>query len=143
MSDRPPQRLLETPSWLLTQIAAQVGRRTREVFDSAGAGRHHYAILCAVEEFGPCSQAEVGRRLHLDRKDVADRVAELEQQHCIDRRPDPDDPRRKVLRLTPRGIDRLEEIHERLRAVQDDLVHGLDRSERAALVSALQTILGR
>lgn len=143
MNDRPPQRLLETPSWLLTQIAAGASRRTREVFDSVGAGRHHYAILCAVEEAGPCSQAEIGRRLHLDRKDVADRVAELEEQQCVERSPDPDDPRRKLVRLTARGGERLGEIRVVITAAQDDLLEPLTDQERDALVSALQKILGR
>lgn len=110
MNEHPPRRLLETPSWLLTQLAADASRRTRDVFESVGAGRYHYAILCAVEEFGPCSQAEMGRRLHMDRKDVAQRVLELEDQHCVQRRPDPADSRRNLVLVTTRGRERLAEL---------------------------------
>lgn len=143
MSTRPPQRLLETPSWLLTQVAANAGRRSREVFDSLGAGRYHYAILCAVEEFGPCSQAEIGDRLHMDRKDVAQRVPELEEQQCVRRRPDPADPRRKLVRITTRGRERLDQIHTRLTVAQNELVESLTPQEQASLIAALQKILGR
>lgn len=143
MTDQPPQRLLETPSWLLTQIAARAGRRSREVFDSLGAGRYHYAILCAVEEFGPCSQAEIGRRLRMDRKDVAQRVVELEGEGCVERSSDSADPRRKLVRLTTRGAERLDEIHIRLTAAQDELVEPLTAEQRAGLIAALQKILGR
>lgn len=143
MSDRPPERLLKTPSWLLTQVAASAGRRSREVFDSVGAGRYHYAILCAVEEFGPCSQAEIGNRLHMDRKDVAQRVLELEEQECVWRRPDPSDPRRKLVRMTARGRNRLEQIHAQLTVAQNELVEPLTPKEQASLIGALQKILGR
>ncbi|ALG08228.1 MarR family winged helix-turn-helix transcriptional regulator [Kibdelosporangium phytohabitans] len=143
MDERPPQRLLETPSWLLTQIATTASRRTREVFDSVGAGRYHYAILCAVEEFGPCSQAEIGRRLHMDRKDVAQRVMELEGQRCLERRSDPADPRRNLVRLTTAGQERLDQIHAQLTFAQEELVDPLTPDERARLITALQKILGR
>lgn len=143
MSDRPPQRLLETPSWLLTQVAANAGRRSREVFDALGAGRYHYAILCAVEEFGPCSQAEIGNRLHMDRKDVAQRVLELEEQHCVRRRPDPADPRRNLVRITTGGRERLDQIHAQLTVAQNELVEPLTPQEQTSLITALQKILGR
>lgn len=143
MSFHPPQRLLETPSWLLTQVAASAGRRSREVFDSLGAGRYHYAILCAVEEFGPCSQAEIGNRLHMDRKDVAQRVLELEEQHCVRRRADPADPRRKLVRITTQGRERLDRMHTHLAVAQNELVEPLTPEELTSLIAALQKILGR
>ncbi|WIX79913.1 MarR family winged helix-turn-helix transcriptional regulator [Amycolatopsis carbonis] len=118
-------------------------RLSREVFDSVGAGRYHYAILCAVEEFGPCSQAEIGRRLRMDRKDVAQRVVELEDERCVERRADPADPRRNLVRLTARGRKRLELIQARLAVAQNELVEPLTVQERAGLVAALQKLLGR
>ncbi|OYN95522.1 MarR family transcriptional regulator [Enemella evansiae] len=143
MTDRPPERLLQTPSWLITQIAVDAGRRSREVFDAVGAGRYHYAILSAVEEFGPCSQAELGRRLNMDRKDVAQRVGELEEQQHLQRRPDPADPRRKLVRLSAPGEKRLAEIQAALTQAQDELVAPLNAAERATFLAALQKVLGR
>ena len=143
MDERPPQRLLDTPSWLLTQIATDAGRRTREVFEDLGAGRYHYAILCAAEEFGPCSQADIGRRLQIDRKDVANRVLELEKEGCLERRSDPEDPRRNLVRLTTQGEARLIQIQDRLREAQDDLLAKLEPANRATFIAALQTILDR
>ncbi|HLV56667.1 MAG TPA: MarR family winged helix-turn-helix transcriptional regulator [Actinotalea caeni] len=139
----PPQRLLATPSWLLTQVAAAAGRRSRERCEAVGAARYHYAILCAVEEFGPCSQAEIGARCHMDRKDVAERVRELERQQCVVRCQDPADPRRKLVTLTDAGRARLEEIAAEIAVAQADLMEPLDDGERDALVAALQKLLGR
>ena len=143
MDERPPQRLLDTPSWVLTQIATDASRRTREVFEAVGAGRYHYAILCTAEEFGPCSQADIGRRLQIDRKDVANRVLELETEGCLERRSDPEDPRRKLVRLTTQGEARLNQIQDRLHAAQDDLLAKLEPGDRATFIAALQTILDR
>ncbi|MEU4668936.1 MarR family winged helix-turn-helix transcriptional regulator [Amycolatopsis sp. NPDC023774] len=143
MTERPPQRLWDTPSRLRTQIAAGGGRLSREVFDSVGAGRYHCAILCAVEEFGPCCQAELGRRLRMDRKDVAQRVVELEDERCVQRRADPADPRRNLVRLTAGGRERLDLIQARLAVAQNELMAPPTPQERAGLVAALQKILDR
>jgi len=113
------------------------------VFDSIGAGRYHYAILCAVEEFQPCSQAEIGRRLHIDRKDVAQRVGELEEGGYVEREPDPADPRRNLVRMTRAGAAHLQSIASELARAQDGLLAPLSVERRANFVTALQQILDR
>ncbi|MDJ0363417.1 MarR family winged helix-turn-helix transcriptional regulator [Rhodococcus sp. H29-C3] len=143
MDYEPPNRLLETPSWLMTQTAVVAARASREVFDEMGAGRYHYAILCALDEYGPCSQADVGKHLHMDRKDVANRIAELEQLGGAARNADPDDPRRNLVRITAAGRQQMIEIHARLSIAQDELLQDLTPGERKMFVHLLQVVLGR
>ncbi|QCB49871.1 MarR family transcriptional regulator [Rhodococcus sp. PAMC28707] len=142
MAYQPPRRLLQTPSWLMTQTAVTAARASREMFDAVGAGRYHYAILCALDEFGPCSQADVGKHLRMDRKDVADRIAELEDAQSVTRKADPEDPRRNLVRITDAGRRRMIEIHDRLSIAQDELLKDLTPRERAKLVHLLQVVLG-
>ncbi|MEV1174226.1 hypothetical protein [Nonomuraea sp. NPDC049784] len=52
---------------LITQTATHAARLVSEALDMAGARRYHYALLATLEEFGPSSQAELGRRCAIDR----------------------------------------------------------------------------
>lgn len=140
MSFAAPERLLSTPSWLLTQVASVASRRSREIFDAHDAGRYHFALLAAVEEFGPLSQADLGKHLHLDRKDVALRTAELEERGEVSRTDDATDPRRKLVELTDVGAARLEELEAALGAAQDDVTAPLSARERAELVRLLRRL---
>ena len=62
--------------------------------------RAHYALLVALREDGPASQAALGRRLAADRSDMHRTVGELESRGLIAREPDPEDRRRNVVTLT-------------------------------------------
>ena len=71
--------------------------------------RAHYALLVALREDGPASQAALGRRLAADRSDMHRTVGELESRGLIAREPDPDDRRRNLVTLTGAGIAALAE----------------------------------
>lgn len=136
-----PARLRETPSWLLTQTATLTHRLVGTVLASVGATRYQYAVLAAVEEFGPISQAELGRRCHIDRSDIVSTLNELAAYGHIDRKQDPDDRRQNLVTLTRAGRRRLEQIAQAVDAAQSSLLGDLPPTHRAALVKALQRIL--
>lgn len=71
-----PDRLRQTPSWLITQTATLTHRLVGAALTDIGATRYQYAVL-AAGEFGPISQAEIGRRCHIDRSDVVATLNEL------------------------------------------------------------------
>ncbi len=59
--------------------------------DRAGARRYHYALLAAAEEYGPSSQADLGRRTGIDRSDMVATVNDLAERRLLERAPDPQD----------------------------------------------------
>lgn len=95
-----PERLSAKPSWLITQLAVHVRRLVFDGFTASGARGYHYRILAALYEFGPASQAELGRRCRVDRSDVVAAVNELVEQGYVERTPDPDHGRRNRVTLT-------------------------------------------
>lgn len=139
-ADAPPRRLRGLASWQLTQAATRAGRMTQEAFREVGAQRYHFALLSAVEEFGPCSQAELGRRLKMDRKDVAVRSAELEELGLLRRSSDSRDVRRNTVRITDAGRQRLDAIASRVAQVQEELLSVLGDSERRTLIELLDKV---
>lgn len=136
-----PARLRNKPSRLVSQTALQVHRLVSEGLAAVEAHQYHFALLAALEEFGPASQASLGRRLGMDRSDVAARVNELAEQGLIERTPDPADRRRNVVTITPAGIQQVLRVDRLLTEIQDELLAPLSPDERAELVRLLSRVL--
>ena len=91
---------------------------------------YHFAILAALDEFGPDSQVRIGQRCGIDQSDMNAMLNELTEQGHVARASDPNDRRRNLITLTPAGQRRLEELDTTLCEVQDDLLKGLSATER-------------
>jgi len=139
--DETPARLKAKSTWLISQVAARSHGLLTERLAAAGARGYHYRLLAALAEFGPSSQASLGRRTRMDRSDVVAAVGELAAEGLVERAADPADRRRNVITLTPRGTVRLERLDQVLAAVQDELLAPLSGAERAELARLLARLL--
>jgi MarR family transcriptional regulator, lower aerobic nicotinate degradation pathway regulator len=139
--DRVPVRLRATPSWLLTRTATHAGRLVSEAFAESGALRYHYALLAALEEFGPASQAALGRRCGIDRSDVVAAINELAERGQVVRSPDPADRRRNVITITAVGGRQLARTERALAGAQEALLAPLSEGERGELTRLLGRVL--
>lgn len=136
----PSQRLWVLPSWLLNQVASRANRLVETGFGRPGV-RMHYAVLAGLEEFGPVSQAELGRRLGVDRSDLVAALNELEQAALAQRSPDKQDRRRNALWITRAGQAELRVLDTRVQQAADELLTPLAPEERQQLVALLQRVL--
>ncbi|MFE9604432.1 MarR family winged helix-turn-helix transcriptional regulator [Streptomyces hokutonensis] len=105
------------------------------------SARADFAVLAALEEFGALSQAEIGRRLGVDRNDVSGILNRLEDGRRVHRQADPANRRRNVVTVTAAGRLHLEELQQHADAVQAELLAGLDTEERRQLHSLLAKLL--
>jgi DNA-binding MarR family transcriptional regulator len=103
--------------------------------------RLRYAILAGLEEFGPISQAELSRRLGVDRGDLVKALNELEAEGMAARSADPSDRRRNSLQLTPDGATALIRLDALVGSAQTRLLAPLSSDEREQLNSLLQRLL--
>ena len=142
-SDPSALRLDSLPTWLLSRSSGQAHRLLADAFAGAGARGYHYRMLAALEDLGPASQATVGRRAEMDRSDVVAAVNELEADDFVERAPDPDDGRRKIVTITTTGRRRLKKRDEVVGSVQEQLLEPLSAAERAQLVGLLGRIARR
>src|SRR5262245_24273363 len=89
---RTPDRVRERPTWLISRAFARSSGLLAAGFDAHGDGlrSYHYRLLAALEQWGPASQADLGRDTGIDRSDVTAALTELESRGLVERRPDPD-----------------------------------------------------
>ena len=140
-ADAMPSRVAEMPTWLIGRAYAHSHRLLTEGFASAGVRGYHYRLLAALEEFGPASQAALGRRTSIDRSDVVAALNDLAARGLVERAPDPDDRRRNVITITPAGAEQLRELDEVLAGVQEKLLAPLSPSDRTELIRHLTRLL--
>ena len=101
------------------------------------------SALAALEEFGPLSQASLGRHTGLDPSAVVAALNDLTTRGFVARFPDPTDARRNIVTLTAAGAEHLEVLDRLLGEVQDELLAPLSVPQRAELVRLLGRVADR
>ncbi|MFD7153806.1 MarR family winged helix-turn-helix transcriptional regulator [Kribbella sp. NPDC059898] len=139
MDEQTPSALTQLPSWLLTQSAAQAQRIVTESFAAGGARAYHFRLLATLVEFGPASQAELGRRSSIDRSDVVAALNELEAEGYVERSPDPADGRRNIITITTAGKRHQRRLTNLVGKAQEEIFAPLSATDR----NKLSTILGK
>jgi MarR family transcriptional regulator, lower aerobic nicotinate degradation pathway regulator len=129
----PPARITVLPSWLAGQVAAAAARLVAEALATEGLRRQHFLVLSALAERGAVSQAELGRRLSIDRSDMHALLADLEREGLVARVRDEGDRRRVVVEITTAGGRALRRLDKRVEAAQAELVAPLSTADRREL----------
>src|SRR4051794_38307904 len=141
VDEQTPSALAQLPSWLLTQSAAQAQRIVTESFGAGGARGYHFRLLATLVEFGPASQAALGRHSGIDRSDMVASINELAAAGYVERSPDPSDGRRNIISLTAAGKRRHKQLGELVASIQDQIFAPLSTAERDALARLLAKVL--
>ncbi len=139
----PPRRLTKLPSWLAGQAAQRASRLVNDALGEEGFRRHHFAVMTALAEDGAASQAELGRRVWLDRSDLHAVLNELERDGLVARKQDERDRRRNLVELTPAGTATLKRLDARVDAAQEEFLAPLSAAERRELLRLLAVAAGR
>jgi DNA-binding MarR family transcriptional regulator len=141
VDEKTPSVLLTTPSWLLTQTAMHAQRIVAEAFAAEDARGYHFRLLATLMEFGPSSQAALGRHTGIDRSDIVATVNELAAAGYVERSPDPTDARRNIITLTPAGHRRHKHLAAVVTATQNKIFAPLSPAERETLTALLSKLL--
>ncbi len=124
---------------LLTRLAKQVYRRSSE--ELLGMHMRHLMALSYVRDHDGGPQQELAEALCMDANNVVLLLNELEDLGFVTRRRDPSDRRRHLVELTPAGRTALAGAEHAQETIEDDVLQGLDSSERAILWQLLARAL--
>lgn len=142
MADTPyaPSRIRALPSWLLGRAAARGHRLVADALAAEGMRMMHHAVLSAVGELSPVSQAELGRTLRIDPKDMVAIVNDLQRDGLVTRTPDPRDRRKNAVEISADGRRRLRRTQQLGDEANAELTADLTPAEREQLVALLTRI---
>ena len=137
----PLERVAGRPTWLLSRANIRAQELLGQAFAAEGLRGYHFRLLAALDQYGPSSQADLGRHTGIDRSDVVAALNELVDGGLARREPDPADGRRNVVTITRRGRSTLDRVDAALDDVQAAVLAPLPPKERAAFVRMLAKLV--
>jgi DNA-binding MarR family transcriptional regulator len=134
---RLPVELVESNLFLLKRLGFAAKQRSIDEYERIGLNPYHYAILVLLDGGAPETQAAIADALGYDRGTLVGLLDELEEQALIERKRNPDDRRRHLVRLTADGKKILGKLRALSRRLEDEFLAPLDTDERAQLHALL------
>lgn len=138
-----PAELVASTLFLLKRLGFAAKQRTLDEYEQTGLGPYHHAILVLLEESARETQAEIADALGYDRGTLVGLLDELEERKLVERRRDPDDRRRHVVRITADGKRMLGRFRALAGRVEDGFLAPLDAEQREQLHALLLLLAAR
>src|SRR5215218_519414 len=134
---RPAPRLLEelvaSTAFLLKRLGFAAKEHALEAYERDGLHPYHHAVLAVLDEGSRETQGAIADALGYDRGQLVGLLDELEERGLVERKRDPNDRRRHLVRLTSEGTKTLRRLRGIAGRIEDDFLAPLDEAERAAL----------
>ncbi|MYS94214.1 MULTISPECIES: MarR family winged helix-turn-helix transcriptional regulator [Streptomyces] len=140
MSEAPLPAIRSLPSWLLGRAAARGRALVAAALAEQDMRMWHHVVLSAVRDLGPVAQADLGRGVRLDPKDLVGILNDLQAAGLVVREPDPKDRRKNAVSLTEEGARLLKRCEKAARAANDELLAPLSQAEREQFTGMLLRI---
>ena len=140
---RLPSELVASTLFLLKRLGFAAKQHSFAAYEEAGLSPYHHAILALLDEGVPETQAAIADALGYDRGTLVSLLDELEEQNLVERRRDPDDRRRHLVRLTADGKRALGRLRTLARRLEDEFLAPLDAAQRETLHALLLDLAAR
>ena len=128
-----PEELLGSAIFLLKRLGMAAKEQSIPAYEEAGLHPYHHSILAVLDEGSRETQGAIADALGYDKSQLVGLLDELEEAELIERRRDPADRRRQIVRITPAGRKALERLRRLARQLEDDYLEPLDADERKRL----------
>jgi DNA-binding MarR family transcriptional regulator len=142
-SPRLPAELVASSLFLLKRLGFAAKQRSLDEYEQFGLGPYHYAILALLDEGAPETQAAIADSLGYDRGTLVGLLDELEEKSLVERKRDPNDRRRHLVRLTTVGARTLGRLRTCAKRVEDEFLAPLDADQREQLHALLLVLAER
>ena len=132
-----PEELVASTAFLLKKLGMSTKDQAMQAYVETGLNPYHHAILILLDEGSRETQAAIADALGYDRGQLVGLLDELEEQGLVERRRDPNDRRRHLVRMTPEGKRALARLRTLARTLEDELLEPLGADEREQLHALL------
>jgi DNA-binding MarR family transcriptional regulator len=130
---RLPEELVSSTAFLLKRLGFSARDQALKAYEETGLHPYHHAVLAALDEGSRETQGAIADALGYDRGQLVGLLDELEERGLVERKRDPADRRRHIVRMTPAGKRTLVKLRALAHTLEDDLLEPLDAEERAQL----------
>jgi DNA-binding MarR family transcriptional regulator len=134
---RLPEELVKSTSFLLKRLGFAAKDKAMNAYERSDLHPYHHGVLAVLDEGSRETQGAIADALGYDRGQLVGMLDELEEQGLVERRRDPADRRRHIVRLTPDGKRALAKLRALARKLDDELLAPLDEREREQLHALL------
>ncbi|MEU5086404.1 MarR family winged helix-turn-helix transcriptional regulator [Streptomyces sp. NPDC021356] len=141
-AEAPLAEIRSLPSWLLGRAAARGRALVADALAAEGLKMWHHVVLSAVRDLAPVAQADLGRGVGLDPKDLVGVLNDLQAAGHVLREPDPTDRRKNAVSLTAEGARLLARCEQAARAANATLLAPLSAQERDVFMDLLVRVSG-
>jgi DNA-binding MarR family transcriptional regulator len=141
-STRPrlPEELAASTAFLIKRLGFAAKDKSMAAYERMGLHPYHHAVLAVLDEGSRETQGAIADALAYDRGQLVGLLDELEEHGLVERRRDPGDRRRHIVRLTPDGKRALAKLRALAHQVENDFLASLDEDERAQLHALLRRL---
>ncbi len=140
VSAKLPQELLESTTFLLKRLGFAAKERSLAAYEETGLHPYHHGVLLVLDEGSRKTQGSIADALGYDRGQLVGLLDELEERELVERRRDPNDRRRHLVRLTTEGKKTVRRLRGIAGRIEDDFLAPLDAEERAVLHTLLRRL---
>ncbi len=127
----------------LIRLADEVRRRNAEVLGPLGLTGAQYGVLSALRRAGEpyeLNPTELARNQMMTSGGMTPVIDALERTGLVERRPNPDDRRSRLVVLSPDGLVAVNHAMEVHAATEHAFVEGLTKTEHRTLVELLRKL---
>jgi MarR family transcriptional regulator, lower aerobic nicotinate degradation pathway regulator len=128
-----PEELVASAAFLLKRLGHLAKVQALEAYVRTGLTPYHHAVLIALEDNEHETQGAIADALGYDRGQLVGLLDELEEQGFVERKRDPRDRRRHIVRLTPDGRRTLGRLRTLAQQIENEFLEPLSDKEREQL----------
>ena len=139
-AERLPAELVASTSFLLKRLGFAAKERGMAAYEETGLHPYHFGVLLVLDEGSRETQGSIADALGYDRGQLVGLLDELEERELVERRRDPNDRRRHLVRLTTEGKKTVRRLRGIAGRIEDDFLAPLDAEERAVLHALLRRL---
>jgi DNA-binding MarR family transcriptional regulator len=140
---RLPEELVSSTAFLLKRLGFAAKDQALKAYEETGLHPYHHAVLAVLDEGSRETQGAIADALGYDRGQLVGLLDELEERGLVERKRDPADRRRHIVRMTSGGKRALVKLRALAGRLEDELLAPLDADERAQLHALLLRLAQR
>lgn len=128
----------------VSRLSKHLDRARQRVLETQGLDLWEFDVLVALRRTSPPHELSPGALLHatmVTSGTMTNRIDRLTDRGLVARRPDPEDGRGVLVRLTPQGRARADAAMTGLLERERELLGALDSQQRATLAGLLRRLL--